>query len=158
MCVTDCHDMTLAVKVALNPKSTQVDENLAYSTLHRKILENMITSNNIIMEVYEIAWLSSSLLIFIYLYSVCKGEGQDHSNIKARKGGKRTAFNTFPNKPWFLRVCRISLLKTLWEKEKLLVMSNFSFSHSVFYPFGELSAIFITFEIVVCKLLEFGRI
>ena len=25
--------------------------------------------------------------------------------------------------------------KTVWEKEKLLVMS-FSFSHSVFYPFG----------------------
>ena len=23
-----------------------------------------------------------------------------------------------------------------WEKEKLLVTSNFSFSHSVFYPFG----------------------
>ena len=23
-------------------------------------------------------------------------------------------------------------LKTLWEKEKLLIMSNFSFSHSVF--------------------------
>ena len=42
--------------------------------------------------------------------------------------------NPFPNKPWFLRVCRTSLLKTLWEKEKLLVTSNFSFSHSVFYP------------------------
>ena len=28
------------------------------------------------------------------------------------------------------------------DKEKLLVTSNFSFSHSVFYPFGELSAIF----------------
>ena len=27
-------------------------------------------------------------------------------------------------------------LKTLWEKEKLLVTSNFSFSHSVFYLFG----------------------
>ena len=26
----------------------------------------------------------------------------------------------------------------LWEKKKLLIMSNFSFSHSVFYPFGEL--------------------
>ena len=51
--------------------------------------------------------------------------------------------NPFPNKPWFLRVCRISLLKTLWEKEKLLVTSNFSFSHSVFYPYRELSAIFI---------------
>ena len=25
---------------------------------------------------------------------------------------------TFPNKPWFLRVCYASLMKTLWEKEK----------------------------------------
>ena len=49
-----------------------------------------------------------------------------------------------------------SLLKTLWEKEKLLVTSNFSFSHSIFYPFGEHSAIFIEFEIVVCKLVQFG--
>ena len=66
--------------------------------------------------------------------------------------------NPFPNKPWFLRVCSESLLKTLWEKEKLLIMSNFSFFHSVFYPFGELSAIFIKFEIIVCKLLQFGRV
>ena len=42
--------------------------------------------------------------------------------------------NSFPNKPWFLLICRISLLKTLWEKEKLLITSNlfitsnFSFS------------------------------
>ena len=41
----------------------------------------------------------------------------------------------FPIKPWFLRVCSTSLLKTLWEKEKLLVTSNFSFSHNVFYLF-----------------------
>ena len=27
----------------------------------------------------------------------------------------------------------IKLLKILWEKEKLLVTSNFSFSHNVFY-------------------------
>ena len=37
-------------------------------------------------------------------------------------------------------------------------MSNFSFSHSVFYPFGELSAIFIKFEIVVCKLSQVGSV
>ena len=43
-------------------------------------------------------------------------------------------FNPFPNKPWFSRVCSTSLLKTLREKEKLLITSNFSFSHSVFYP------------------------
>ena len=66
--------------------------------------------------------------------------------------------NPFPNKPWILRVCSASLLKTLWEKEKLLVTSNFSFSHSVFYLFGELSAIFIKFEIVVCQLFQFGSI
>ena len=64
--------------------------------------------------------------------------------------------NPFPNKPWFLRVCSTSLLKTLWEKEKLLITSNFSFSHSVFYPFGELPSIFIKFKIVVCKLFQFG--
>ena len=66
--------------------------------------------------------------------------------------------NHFPNNPWFLRVCRISLLKTMWEKEKLLVTSNFSFSHIVFYPSGEIPAIFIKFELVVCKLFQFGEV
>ena len=81
--------------------------------------------------------------------------------------------NFLPRKPWFLCVlqhksfensvgkeeiaCDTSLLKTLWEKEKLLVTSNFSFSHSVFYGFGELSAISIKFE-VICKLFQFGRV
>ena len=67
-------------------------------------------------------------------------------------------FNPFPNKHWFLRVCSKSLWKTLWEKEKMLVTSNFSFDHSVFYLLGELSAIFITFKIVVCKLFQFGKV
>ena len=60
------------------------------------------------------------------------------------------AFNPFPNKPWFLRVCRTSLFKTLWEKEKLLVTSNFSFSHSVFYLFYEFSA--SLYQIWNCRL------
>ena len=66
--------------------------------------------------------------------------------------------NPFPYKPWFLHVCSTSLLKTQWEKEKLLVTSNFSFSHSVFYPFGELSTSFVKCEIVVCKVFQFGRV
>ena len=61
--------------------------------------------------------------------------------------------NPFPNKPWFLRVCNTSLLKTQREKEKLLVTSNFSFSHSVFYPSKDLPVISIKFQIVVCNLL-----
>ena len=54
--------------------------------------------------------------------------------------------NPFPNKPWFLRVCSTSLLKTLWEKEKLVVTSNFSFSHGVFYTFEELFFHFVKSE------------
>ena len=66
--------------------------------------------------------------------------------------------NPFPNKPWFLRVCSTSILKTLWEKEKLLISSNFSFSHSVFYLFEELSVIFINFKSVACLVCPFGRV
>ena len=60
----------------------------------------------------------------------------------------------FPKKPWFLCVCSTSLLRTLWEKEKLLLTSNFSISHIVFYLFWELDAIFMKFEIVVRKVFE----
>ena len=67
-------------------------------------------------------------------------------------------FNLFPPKQWFLRDCSTRLMKTLWEKVKLLVTSNFSFSHSVFYPHGELSAIFIKFEIVVCTFFQLRRV
>ena len=44
------------------------------------------------------------------------------------------------------------------EIATLLVTSNFSFSHSVFYLFRELSAIFIKFEIIICEIFQFGRI
>ena len=65
--------------------------------------------------------------------------------------------NPFPIKPWFLCVCSASLLKTLREKKKLLVTSNFSFSQC-FLHVEELSAIFIKFEIIVFKVFEFGTV
>ena len=43
-------------------------------------------------------------------------------------------------------------------KRSLLITSNFSFSHVVFNPFGELFAIFINFEIVVCQHFQIGSI
>ena len=73
------------------------------------------------------------------------------------KSGKIT-LNPFPNKPWFLRVCSTSHLKTLWGKEKLLVTSNFSISHSVFYSSEELSTIIVKLKIIACKVFEFGRV
>ena len=66
--------------------------------------------------------------------------------------------NPFPHNDTFWRLWETSLLKTLWENEKLLVMSNFSFTNSVFYPFRELSDVFIKFKIVVCKLFQFGPV
>ena len=76
-------------------------------------------------------------------------------NVGVEVGISITNFNPFSNN---LCVCSISLLQTLWEKEKSLDKSNFSFSHSVFCSFRELSVIFMTFEIVVCKLSEFGSL
>ena len=46
----------------------------------------------------------------------------------------------------------------MWEKKKLLVTSNFSLSHSVFFSFGELSAIFIKIKIVVWNFFQFDRV
>ena len=65
-------------------------------------------------------------------------------------------FNPFLNKPWFLRVCRTSLLKTLGKGE---IARNKQFLlFLVFSTHLKNSAIFITFEIAVCKLLQFGRV
>ena len=49
---------------------------------------------------------------------------------------KKTRFNPFQNKPWLLRVWGTSLLKTLWEKKKSLVTSNFLIFPQCFLPFG----------------------
>ena len=57
-----------------------------------------------------------------------------------------------------VHVYRTSLLKILWEKEKLLETSNFSFSHSIFYPFEELSTSFLKYEIVICKPFQFWSV
>ena len=69
--------------------------------------------------------------------------------------------DTFPNKPWYLHVwSKSTCLKTLWEKEKLLVTSNFYFQHSVsthlenFMPFStNLKLLSATFS--AWKSLEF---
>ena len=66
-------------------------------------------------------------------------------------------FTFFQRSPGFY-VSAVQVLKTLREKKKLLITSNFSFSHSVFYLDGELSAIFLKFKIVVFKLFQFGRV
>ena len=64
---------------------------------------------------------------------------------------KKYHINPFPKKPQFLRVSNTSHLKTLWEKEKLIVTTNFCFSHSIFYLYREFSAVFNKFENVASE-------
>ena len=56
----------------------------------------------------------------------------------------------------------VSAVQVFWKygewKEKLVIKSNFSFSHCVFHQFEEPSTIFNKFEIVVCKLFQFGSV
>ena len=40
--------------------------------------------------------------------------------------------NTFPHTDTFWRLCSRRPLKTLWQKEKLLILSNFSICHNAF--------------------------
>ena len=42
------------------------------------------------------------------------------------------------------------------EKGEIAHNEQFAFSHSIFYRFGELSAIFIKLKIVVCEFIRFG--
>ena len=92
---------------------------------------------------------------------ICDGTDLRHNRACFRFKLEDTvgmSLNPFPNKPRFLRVCGTSLLKTLWEMEKLHITSNYSFSLGVFYPFGKHSAIKMKFEIVICKMFQFRKV
>ena len=65
---------------------------------------------------------------------MCKGHHDrkrssqsSHGRTKFSADNEELPFNPFPNKPWVLCVCSTSFMKILWEKEKLLIDSNFSF-------------------------------
>ena len=66
--------------------------------------------------------------------------------------------SSLPYNPDFQRPWESSLLKTLWEKEKMLVTSIFSFSHIVFYPSQIKFPFFGHIYFVVCKCFEFGLV
>ena len=89
-------------------------------------------------------------------------EGNQKSNVQFAV--KRTyhslsvgkSINPFPNKPWFLRVCSKYLLKTLWEKEKLLYLAISHFPSVFSTHLDNFLQLSMQFTIVVCKLFEFG--
>ena len=52
-------------------------------------------------------------------------------------------------------VSRVKIFENTVGKGDLVIRSNFSFFHSVFYPFGEVIASFIKFNIVVSNFFSF---
>ena len=116
-------------------------------------------------------WLVTSqhFLCFPHCLKKISSQSRVVKSLKA-KGGTDCGYKSmhqfltfqhpFLKQALFLPVCCSSLLKTLWKNKKLQVTSSFSFSHSVFYLFNELSAISKNkkHEIVVCKFCRFGRV
>ena len=76
-------------------------------------------------------FVQGQMMIFISQICLMKQSYLSY-HISITKNYQNSLLNPFPNKPWFLPVCSTSPWKTLREKEKLLIMSNFSISHSVF--------------------------
>ena len=60
------------------------------------------------------------------------------------------SINPFANNIWFLRVCSTKLLKTLWEKEKLLKISIFFLFSQCFLPVWK--AVCLFHQIHNCRL------
>ena len=134
--------------------ATSVVDTGNYSTLYRPYINHCV--RNVIPFLIESQVFQPEAVSFLkrrWPTILMHDNGRSHETRISQQ-----CLNPVPGKPWFLRVCSRSLLKTLWEKKKLLVTSNFFFSHNVFYPFRELSAIFIKLKIVVCKLFQFGRV
>ena len=65
--------------------------------------------------------------------------------------------NLLQHSPGFCDLVKLDL-KTLWEKEKFLVTSIFSFSHSVFYTIKERNHHFSNIKFVILKCFHFGLV
>ena len=66
--------------------------------------------------------------------------------------------NFLPHNPDFNDPEKKSLLKTLWEKEKMLVTSIFSFSCNVFYLFQQEFLCLGYIYFVVGKCFQYGLV
>ena len=69
-----------------------------------------------------------------------------------KKHQQLTEVNPFPKQALIFTCLQCMSFENTVGKSEIARNEQFFLSHSVFYPFGELSAIFIKVEIVVCKL------
>ena len=92
MCVTDHHDMTLAIKVALNPNTTN----------HQTILVCTVVGKKNIWKTWEKSKMKVTSVLFFF---------HDTSTLS-----KESFINPFPHNDTFWCPWKASPLKTLWEK------------------------------------------
>ena len=93
---------------------------------------------------------------FLHFNGVLAGLGHKYANSLPSKSVNLN--QPFPEQALVFMCLQYKSFWKHWEKEKLLVTSNFSFSHSVFYLSGELPDVFINFKIVDCKFFELGSV
>ena len=105
----------------------------------------------------KVLWKKEKMLVTSTMFSRSFSSGTSKITIM-RCSHLVKDFNPFPNKPWFLRVCIIHLLKHSGKRRNCSLPANFSFSHRVSYPFREPSVIFIKIEIVFFKLFHFEKV
>ena len=70
----------------------------------------------------------------------------------------KNLFNLFLNKPYLFTSLQYRSLENTVGKGKFAWYEHFFLFPRVFYPSGELSAIFIKSKIVICKLIQFRRV
>ena len=68
------------------------------------------------------------------------------------------SFNPFLYIYLFYHLEEKGFWKILWEKVKLLKMSNFTFSHNVFYAICISKSFYSHHSVVVCTFFEFGMV
>ena len=100
----------------------------------RKVFESIfvkVTSNFILLQnVHKFLFSDYRLFVACYAFNIVE------TNLLS-SGSSNNSITLSLRSPGFY-LSAVQILKILWEKEKSHIMSNFSFYHSVFYPFGEL--------------------
>ena len=99
-----------------------------------------------------ISWHNFSLRRHQLLFS-------NASMVRGEKWQERKfRLNSLQHNSDFQRTWDRSRLKTLKEKEKMLVTSIFSFSNNVFYPSQYKFQLFSHIYFVICKFFQFGPV
>ena len=103
------------------------------------ILVYIIQRKHLAVVLYYILYYDSGRFIEISQY-MCH---------KSLQESKLIFFNPLPHHPDFQRPWKSKLLKTSWEKEKILVTSILSFTHNALYPIRERNNNFSNF--IFCR-------